>query len=203
MRFMPLALIMTFTLLTGCASLPGGDKHQQTFQLLPPELSRSPDDRLQADLTITRMTSRPGYDSSAIAYRQSDFELRYFAENRWADRPTRMLHPALTATLDGLGPFRYVVSSQSGISTRYRLDVELIRLEQDFQQQPSRVHLAIQVRLLDEQSREIRLDRALAVTETAPSDDPQGGVIAANNALEKLLHELSALLRKTLADLDE
>lgn len=195
-----LLIILITALLTGCGTLPGAEQHQQVYQLLPPDLPEQTDERVDANLMIGRLTSRPGYDSSAMAYRQSDYELSYFASNRWAERPTRMLQPALVSSLDALGPFRNVVSNQSGIPADYRLDAELVRLEQDFRSQPSRTHLILQIQMMNEQSQRILLNRRVSATREAPSDTPEGGVIAANAALEDLVQGLSELMRETLAD---
>lgn len=192
--------LMAIVLVNGCGTLPKAEEHQQVYQLLPPDLFGQMNERLNANLMVTRLTSRPGYDSSSMAYRLSDYELSYFASNRWAERPTRMLHPALVSALDDLGPFRNVISSQSGIPADYRLDTELVRLEQDFRRNPSHTHLALHFQLTNEEARRIVLNRTLSATQPAPSETPEGGVIAANAALEELVRELSTLLWETLKE---
>lgn len=196
MRFVVLTTLLSALLTTGCGSLPGSEPNQRTYQLLPPDPPGLVDPRrLNATLVINRPTARPGYDGTSMAYRQSDYELRYFAFNRWSDRPARMLHGVLMTTLDQRGPFRHVVMPQSDVGAAFRLDVDLIRLEQDFRQTPSQARLALRVRMIDTASRTVLLDRTMEASREAPTDTPEGGVIAANRALADVLRNLSTSLR--------
>ena len=42
-------------------------------------------------LLVAPLTAAPGYASAAMAYRTSAHELRYFARQRWVDRPARLI----------------------------------------------------------------------------------------------------------------
>ncbi|MCK8515601.1 ABC-type transport auxiliary lipoprotein family protein [Methylonatrum kenyense] len=188
--------------LGGCTLMQRSDEHQRTYQLVLDDLQTTQRDSRQGSLSVSRLDVQPGYDTSAMAYRRSDHELEYFALNRWTDRPARMMHPALIDGLQALGPFEHVVDATAGIATRFRLDVELARLEQDFRQQPSEIRLDLRVRLLDRRGRDILLSERIVHTEPAESDDPKGGVAAANRALEAVVRQLSERLTATLDDVD-
>lgn len=201
-RLSMVLLLIGSLAVTGCTLMQRSDEHQRTYQLVLSDLDPVPGDARQGSLSVSRLDVQPGYDTSAMAYRQSAHELEYFARSRWTDRPGRMIHPALIDGLQILGPFEHVVDATAGIATRFRLDVELARLEQDFRQQPSEVHLDLRIRLLDRRGRDILLSERLVHTEVAESDDPQGGVEAANRALETVVRQLSERLAVTLDEVD-
>ena len=102
-----------------------------------------------------------------------------------------MLAPLLAQALEQAGAFRAVVRTTNPIPADLRLDTELIRLQQDFTAQPSRVELALRAQLYDVNSKTILAVREFDATETATSEDAYGGVMAANRALERLLVQLT------------
>lgn len=188
--------------LSACTLAQRGEVHQRTYQVVLGELEAAQTDDRQGSLSVSRLEVQPGYDTSAMAYRRSVHELEYFAHSRWTDRPARMIHPALIDGLQTLGPFEHVVDATAGIATRFRLDVELARLEQDFRKEPSEVHLDLRIRLLDRRGRDILLSERLIHSEVAESDNPEGGVGAANRALVAVIRKLSERLADALDDAD-
>jgi cholesterol transport system auxiliary component len=101
-----------------------------------------------------------------------------------------MLAPLFTQALDQSGSFRTVVQVPSRVPADVRLDTELVRLQQDFATQPSRVELALRAQLIDLRSNRILAEMQFEEAETAPSEDAYGGVIAANRALQRMLARL-------------
>jgi cholesterol transport system auxiliary component len=67
----------------------------------------------------------------------------------------------------------------------------LIRLQQEFTTQPSRVQLTLRAQLYDVRNRKLLAVREFDAAENATSDDAYGGVIAANRALERVLGQLA------------
>lgn len=133
--------------------------------------------------------ARAGFDTAQMAYLRRPHELEYFASNRWADAPARMLAPLIAQAAERTGCWR----ARAPGTTELRLDSELVRLLQDFTVRPSRVRLTLRVELIDAGSKRVLAARELDEIEDAPSDDPYGGVLAANRALERLLGRLGEL----------
>ena len=148
--------------------------------------------RPQRDVVIAVAPPRawPGFDSPQMAYVQRAYELDYFATNRWADTPPRMLGPLLARALEQTGSFRAVVQAPSTVPADLRLDVEIIRLQQNFAARPSREELGLRAQLTDVRARRVIASRVFEEAESAPSDDPTGGVAAANAALQRLLAQI-------------
>lgn len=72
-----------------------------------------------------------------------------------------------------------------------RLDINLIRLQQEFFQQPSQVRVTLRAKLIDVASSHILSTQLFEAVEPAPSEDAAGGVQAANLAVARLLREVT------------
>lgn len=146
-------------------------------------------------LQLAAVTAAPGYTSPAMAYRRSAHELRYFAHQRWVDRPARLVEQALADGLAAAGAG--LVGAGSGVRPDYRLLTDLVQLEQDFTAQPSRVRLVLRVQLVDVRARRLLGSDTLRLEQAAASDDAAGGVAAANALLERAVGEVAAFCRRT------
>jgi cholesterol transport system auxiliary component len=145
-------------------------------------------------LQVVPPSAAPGYTSPAMAYRSSAHELRYFARQRWVDRPARLVEQAL---LDGLAAGgASLVSAGSGAQPDYRLLSDLVQLEQDFTAKPSRVRLVLRVQLVDVAARRLLGSDTLRLEQAATSDDAAGGVAAANVLLERAVGEVAVFCRR-------
>jgi len=144
-----------------------------------------------ATLIVNPPHAAAGYDSSRILYVRAGHKLEYFANSQWVDPPARMLAPLLVTALAGSGAFRAVVLTPSAAAGDLRLDVEIVRLQQDFSVQPSNVRFTLRAYLVDDRSRQVLAWREFDATVPAASDDPYGGVQAANLAVQKVLADVS------------
>ena len=111
--------------------------------------------------------------------------------SRWVDTPSRMLAPLLVRALEQSGRFRTVVQAPSGVAATYRLDVEIARLLQDFSTRPSRIEVVLRVQITDVATKRVIATRMFEDIEEAPSENPAGGVAAANAALRRVLERLA------------
>jgi cholesterol transport system auxiliary component len=180
-------------LLAACAALQPPEAEQaSTYVLEAPPAAGAPRPRGDLVLEVSAPRARPGFDTPQMAYTQRANALEYFAKHRWADAPARMLAPLLAQALDHSGGFRAVVQAPSLAKADLRLESELVRLQQDFGVRPSRVRFTLRAQLIDADTRRVLAAAEFDETEVAPSDDPYGGVLAANRALARLLERLSA-----------
>ncbi len=135
--------------------------------------------------------ARSGYESSRMVYLKKAHELEYFAQNQWVDSPARMLAPLLLQALESSGRYKAVVTSRSAVLADLRLDTEIVRLQQEFFEKPSRVHLTLRVQLTDLRAKTVLATREFDVLESAESDDPYGGVLATNRAVKNMLPQIA------------
>jgi cholesterol transport system auxiliary component len=181
-------------LLAACAGLAPSDAPQARTFVLEAQLPAARETPARGPaLVVGEPRARAGFDTTQMAYVRRPHELEYFARNRWADTPTDMLAPLLAQALERAGCWRSVVQAPNGAPAELHLDSELVRLVQDFTSSPSRVRLTLRVTLSETASGRVLATRELDEIEAAPSEDPYGGVLAANRALERLLGRLAEL----------
>lgn len=143
-------------------------------------------------LMVNTPHAAAGFDSPRIIYLRETHKLEYFAHSEWIDPPARMLAPLLVAALQNTGAFRAVVLAPSSATGDLRLDTEIVRLEHDFQAKPSRVRFTLRAYLVEDKTRRVLAWREFDAAVPAASEDPYGGVVAANRAVQDVLDRLSA-----------
>lgn len=142
-------------------------------------------------LIINPPHSAAGFDSPRIIYVRETHKLEYFAHSEWVDPPARMLAPLLVAAIEGTGAFRAVVLTPSAAAGDLRLDTEIVRLQHEFLTRPSRVRFTLRAHLVDDKTRRVLAWREFDAAVPAASEDPYGGVVAANRAVRTVLENLA------------
>ena len=71
-----------------------------------------------------------------------------------------------------------------------RVDVDVIRLQQEFMTQPSRVRLMARIKVVDLKSGHVLGTQVFEAVEPAPSEDANGAARAANAAVRKVLDQM-------------
>lgn len=143
-------------------------------------------------LIVNPPNAAAGFDSSRIIYVRETHKLEYFAHSEWVDPPARLLMPLLVAAVGQTGAFRAVVLTPSAAAGDLRLDTEIIRLQHEFLSQPSRVRFTLRAHLVDNKKRRVIASREFETVVPATSEDPYGGVVAANRAVQTVLEDLAA-----------
>lgn len=164
--------------------LLNGEKPSETLPIVSGRVSTG-------TLLVSVPRAKAGFRTQRMAYSVREHEVRYFALNQWADTPSRMLLPSLVESLERTKIWRTVVQMPSTIRGDFRLDTENVEVQQEFFQQPSRVRLTLRMQLTGLRDHRSMGTREFTVLEDAPSDDPYGGVVAANRAVAKLLEGVS------------
>jgi cholesterol transport system auxiliary component len=142
-------------------------------------------------LAVTTPSAAPGFDTTAIVYQRRPQQLEHFATARWVEPPAQMLAPLITNELQRRGAFAAVVPASAGTRADLRLDTELVRLQQQFDTSPSRVRLTLRALLVDVPGRRVLATGEFDRVVDAASDDPYGGVVAAQRALQLVLDDLA------------
>lgn len=189
------AAVLVPWLAAGCASFPPAPEASPNLHLLQPGPPAAQSVR-RSDLTleVSVPRARPGFDTPRIAYVERPFAIDYFSRSEWADTPARMLGPLLAAALEQSGAFRAVVLAPASARAELRLDVELVRLQQDFTVEPSRADLALRAQVVDVQARRVLATLVVEETEPAATRDAYGGVAAANVALGRAIQRTVAFV---------
>lgn len=178
--------------LAGCAGLHSAGTEPLHTYLLEAQFDRVERVRpIPLTLAVSPPRAAPGYDTARMAFMRQPYALEYFAKNRWADTPAKMLGPLLVRALEQRSEYGAVAPATGMIKGDVRLDVEIILLQQEFTSSPSRLHLMLRAQLVEQASRRVLATQVFEAFENAPSDDPYGGVVAANRALPRLLEQIA------------
>ena len=141
-------------------------------------------------ILVAAPVARPGYDGARMVYVTRAYEVRFFARHEWVAPPAQMLAPLLVEALERVGRFR-AVQSPADVVPAYRLETEIITLQQEFTLQPSQTRFALRAQLVDVAERRVVATEEFEAVERAPSDGPYGGVVAANHAVARVLDDLA------------
>lgn len=148
--------------------------------------------RARATLVVNLPRAAPGYDTARIAYVRGPLEIEYFAHSQWVDTPPSMLAPMMVRAIERTGAFHAVLGAPTSAAGQFRLESELVRLQQDFSTRPSQVRLTLRAALVDAATRRVVTSREFDARVAAPADDPYGGAAAAQQAAGQVLAELAA-----------
>lgn len=194
------ASLMSGLAFTGCSVLrPSAPIQTQFYALqsqptsLTPPPAKGPGANLLT-LIVNPTHAAPGFDSNRIIFVRTDNQLEYFAHSEWVEPPARMLGPLLVAAIESTNAFGAVVLMPASAAGELRLNTELVRLQQSFQTQPSRVQCALRVHVVNERTRKVLHWKEFQAEAVAASDTAQGGVAAANLAIQAVLKDLAAFL---------
>jgi cholesterol transport system auxiliary component len=202
--FAAFASALAISFLGGCSSLLPPPPPPDSIYLLEtkiatisppatlPDAIRSSQPKRGLVLAVSMPRARAGFDTAQMIWVQQAYGLKVYSRNRWADTPARMLAPQITQALERSGEFQAVVQSPSAVLSNLRLDTEIIRLQQDFSVQPSRVQFTLGAQLIDIGTQRVIASAEFDETENAETENAYGGVRAANLALERLLSKLAA-----------
>lgn len=191
-KLLTLALASAISLLLACSPITPVVTNQYKLDAysekkLTRELARQ-------SILITPPEAVTGYQTNQMLYIKKPFELSSFAQNSWVGPPADMLFPLIVQSVQRSGYFRAVSSSPNNESTDYRLDTQLIELQQNFLKKPSEIKLVAKVVLTNVHDSRVVASRMIYQRVKCPVESPYGGVVAANLASKQLTADLSTFI---------
>jgi cholesterol transport system auxiliary component len=149
-------------------------------------------------LLVSPPQAQAGFDTRRIVYTRAPLTLEYYTRSEWADTPARMLGPLAVRALEASGAFRAVIAGPAPVPVDLRLDLELVRLQQEFQGGASQVRLDLRAKLFDVRAAGVLATRLFSEVAAAPSADALGGAQAASTATGVVLEALAAFVVEAL-----
>jgi cholesterol transport system auxiliary component len=137
-------------------------------------------------LIVNPPRAAAGFDSARMLYVREPHRLEAYAFSKWVDAPARMIAQPLVSELQRGAQWRAVLLAPSTAEGDWRLDIELLRLQQDFTVVPSQVRLSLRATLLDAATRRVVAWQEFEESVPAASEDAFGGVVAAQAALRSV-----------------
>ena len=148
-------------------------------------------------LIVNMPKAAAGYDTRRMIYTRTAHQLEYFARNEWVDTPSYMLQPLMVAAIEQTQAFNAVLPKLAAVKTELRLETEMLGLLQDFNSKPSVVRFTLRATIIDNASGKVIALREFTNQVPAASDNPIGGVKAANLAVNSLLKQLADFCAET------
>jgi cholesterol transport system auxiliary component len=190
-RLIPIILACAFSLLTGCAVKPAITNQYKLDHFSAKKLSSQ---QSRQSILISQPEAVAGYQTDAMLYVIKPYEVSSFAHNAWIGPPADMLFPLIMQSVQRSGYFYAVASTPNSDQTDYRLDTQLIELQQDFLKKPSQIHFVAKVVLTHVADNHVVASRVIQESVPCPADTPYGGVIAANQAVKRFTEEMTAFI---------
>lgn len=186
-----LALLAMVGVLSACSLLAPSRTPEIRLFTLDDDILPAGTPRGALTVTVVPLRSAAGFDSPRMAYVLAEHQLAYFTQSAWVESPADMLAPLLVRAVVRNGVFRASVSPGSTARSDVQLESELLLLQQEFDQHPSRVRLAVRVSLVANAGRRILATRVFQSVADADSEDAAGGVAAANLAARQLVTDIA------------
>lgn len=114
--------------LTGCFGATTAEQRYYTLSL--PQADQPVRSQFPAEVWVKEVEVAPVYNRPQIVFRFSPQEMQFFNQNRWADRPSRMLGQLLLRSLSTSGIFRSVVARLGTTAPMYVLDSSVEAIEE-------------------------------------------------------------------------
>lgn len=149
-------------------------------------------------LLVSQPDANPGYQSDALVYVNKPYQLNNFGQSAWVAPPSQLILPLLVESLRNTHYFHAVMSPPFTGLADFRLETQLITLQQEFFPRKSNVRMEIQATLIDNKNNQILASRHFKQVVLSPTLDPYGGVTAANKATENLLKQITEFVIHTV-----
>ena len=142
-------------------------------------------------LIVNPPRAASGFNSQRIVYFREAHQLEYYAHSEWIDTPARMIAPLIASAVTNGGGYRAVVLTPSAANGDLRLDTEIVRLQHDLSGKPGGARFTLRAHIVDNATRQVLARSEFDETVAATSEDPYGGVVAANRAVQSVLEKLA------------
>jgi cholesterol transport system auxiliary component len=132
---------------------------------------------------VTMPEAASGYQTEQMLYINKPFQLAAFVKNSWSNPPADMLYPLMVQSLQRTGFFHAIMSSVYSQGADYRLDTQLLSLNQNFLKKPSILEFSVKIVLTRVDDNKVIASKIISQQIPCPMDTPYGGVLAANKAV--------------------
>lgn len=182
---------LCIVLVSGCALLSPIKVDTKKYELNTIPLDLPIEKTRPSTLLVLPPETKPMYATTQMAYTTKAYEIAYFSQNEWAETPSQMIQPLIVETLRRTRHFSEVLPSPDFGRHTFVLRTEILELKQDFTSDPAVLHLSMRCSLSREASNQVIAVKGLTVRESMQERTPYAGVVAANEAMGKLLGEFA------------
>ncbi|KTD44745.1 ABC-type transport auxiliary lipoprotein family protein [Legionella parisiensis] len=184
-----LLAVLSTAVLSACSPIKVSVKNQyQLSAYSTQQLAKNP---IPITLLVTAPDAAAGYQTEQMLYVKKPYALEPFVKNAWVNPPADMLYPLILQSLQRTNLFEAVTSNAYTLGATYRLDTQLLSLQQNFLKKPSVLEFSVKAVLTHVNDNNVLASKIFNLRIPCPSDTPYGGVIAANKATQLFTANLS------------
>ena len=181
------SLLIVF-LLNGCMPVKSTINNQYKLDSYSKPSARGAP--LHRSLLISQPEALAGYQTEQMLYIDKPYEINAFAQSAWISSPANMLYPLLIQSFQESHAFSASASSPYSDKVDYRLDTQLISLQQNFLFKPSVLEFTAKVVITRVEDNHVLASELIRERIPCKMDTPYGGVVAANKATEAFTREI-------------
>ena len=182
-------LLSTLFILTACSPIKTLVSNQYKLEAF--SANKWVQKKTTSSILISQPEAMAGYQTEQMYYIQKPFELSTYVHNAWMSSPANMLYPLIMQSIERTGYFSAVASGPYVDKADYRLDSQLIELQQNFLVKPSVLDFSVKILLTHVADNRVVASHTFSQHISCPTDTPYGGVIAANKATHAFTKALS------------
>ena len=185
-------LICAQCCLTACSPIKVPESNQYKLEAFSAQ--KLIEHKTKISILISQPEALAGNQTEQMRYVQRPFESTAFVHNAWISAPAYMLYPLIIQSLQNTGFFYAVASGPFVDKADYRVDTQLITLQQNFLAKPSVIEFVAKVMLTHINDNRVVASRIISERITCPTDTPYGGVVAANRAAKAFTAQMSTFV---------
>ena len=165
------------------------DTHQYVLGTIPVDL---PAERTHTvTLSVLVPETVPAFATPRMAYTSQKYQIAYFTRNEWVETPAQMILPVIVETIRRTHYFSAVRAPPDLGRSTFLLRTEILELNQDFTSDPAVLRLTVRFDLSRETTHQPIAAKAFSVQQQLGERNPYAGVVAANEAVGRLLRDLA------------
>lgn len=185
-------ILLSVSVLSGCSLLsPVSQLPVKTYLLNDPVAQTTLAAKKSGKILLVSEISSPSWlDTAQMAYQSANNQVSYFALNKWAAPPADLLQPIIVHALSSSSLYKAVVAAPFNGNYDERLDIQLLEMQQVFSQKSSYYLMTVRVQLIGKSSQKILALRRFELRVPSAQNNPESGVMAANQAVNQWISEL-------------
>ena len=182
-------LVFLAVLLTACAPIVPDVNNR--YKLIAYSHEKIAAKKTDITILVSQSQAISGYQTEQMLYSDKPYQLSSFVKNSWISPPSGMLTPLIAQSLEHSNFFFAVASGPDADKTDYRLDTQIIELQQNFLVKPSQIEFVVQTSLSHIDDNRLVSSQTFVIRTPCVSNNPYGGVVAANKTMQTFTKELT------------
>lgn len=192
-------LTTAVTCVTACSLAPVPSLGNNTYILNKvPMINKSTTKPAAINLLVNLPQTSPIYSTKFIPYSNRTYSISYMAKNTWLFPPAQMLQQLIQSTLNSTNYFSYVGIDNSKNNYDLVLNSYINKFLFNYTTSQPTVDIIITVELSNNSN--VISHKTLALQEPFNATEMYNGIISANNAVAKILTQLSTWCIKSASN---